>query len=88
MWIIRRLKELGAREADLICVLRSQVLSVLQFAVPAWTTMIMKSESRSKESVQKTGLYLIFGARFRSYSWALREAQMRGQVEQRQEIKN
>ena len=86
MWIIRRLKALGASEADLISVLKCQVLSVLQFAVPAWTTMLTKAESRSIESVQKTGLYLIFGARFRSYSWALREAQMSTQVEQRQQI--
>ena len=86
MWIIRRLKALGASETDQISVLRCQVLSVLQFAVPAWTTMLTKAESRSIQSVQKTGLYLIFGSRFRSYSWALKEAQMRTQVEQRQKI--
>ena len=41
------------------------------------------AESRSIESVQKTGLYLIYGARYRSYSWALREAAMKTQAEQR-----
>ena len=71
---------------DLLNVLRCQVLSVLQFAVPAWTTMISKAESRSIESVQKTGLYLIYGARYRSYSWALKESAMRTQVEQRNSI--
>ena len=86
MWVIRRLKALGACEADLLNVLRCQVLSVLQFAVPAWTTMLTKSESKSIESVQKTGLYLIFGARFRSYTWALQEANMRTQVEQRRTL--
>ena len=35
MWIIRRLKSLGACEADLLNVLRCQVLRVLQFAVLA-----------------------------------------------------
>ena len=35
MWIIWRRKALGASEADLLSVLRYQVLSVLQFAVPA-----------------------------------------------------
>ena len=82
MWIIKRLKGLGASETDLLSVLRCQVLSVLQFAVPAWTTMIRKAEPRSIES----GLYLIFGARFRSYSWALREANLCTQEEQRQKI--
>ena len=83
MWVIRRLKALGACEADLLSVLRCQVLSVLQFAVPAWTTMITKAESNSIESVQKTGLYLIYGARFRSYTWALHEAKIKTQLEQR-----
>jgi hypothetical protein len=86
MWVIRRLKALGACETDLLSVLRCQVLSVLQFAVPAWTTMITKAESNSIEQVQKTGLYLIYGARFRSYTWALNEARMKTQVEQRKTI--
>ena len=86
MWIIRRLKALGACEADLLNVLRCQVLSVLQFAVPAWTTMITRAESNSIESVQKTGLYLIYGARFRSYTWALGEANMKTQFEQRKKL--
>ena len=86
MWIIRRLKSLGASEADLLSVLRCQVLSVLQFAVPAWTTMLTKAEARNIEAVQKTGLYLIYGARYRSYTWALQEAKMRTQSEQRHHI--
>ena len=49
MWIVRRLKALGASEADLLKNLRCQVLSVLQSAVPAWTTMLSKAESRSIE---------------------------------------
>ena len=86
MWIIRRLVALGASVPDLLSVLRCQVLSVLQFAVPAWTTMISKAESRSIESVQKTGLYLIFGAKFRSYTWALKEAGFKTQEQQRKNI--
>ena len=86
MWIVRRLKALGASEADLLKVLRCQVLSVLQFAVPAWTTMLTKAESRSIEAVQRTGLYLIYGARFRSYTWALNEAKIKTQAEQRKNI--
>ena len=86
MWIIRRLIALGASVPDLLKVLRCQVLSVLQFAVPAWTTMISQAESRIIESVQKTGLYLIYGAKYRSYSWALKESAMKSQVEQRNSI--
>ena len=45
-----------------------------------------KAESNSIESVQKTGLYLIYGARFRSYTWALHEANMKTQSEQRKKL--
>ena len=48
--------------------------------------MISKAESQSIESVQKTGLYLIYGARYRSYNWALKEAAMKTQVERRSKI--
>ena len=48
--------------------------------------MLTKAESKSIESVQKTGLYLIYGAKFRSYTWALLEANMKTQVEQRRKL--
>ena len=64
MWIIRRLKALGASEQELIRVLRAQVLSVLLFATPAWSTLITARESASIESVLKTGLYLVYGPRY------------------------
>ena len=83
MWIIRRLKALGASETDLISVLRCQVLSVLQFAVPAWSTMISRAESRSIEAVQKNGFYLMYGAIYESYSWAKRQGNMKTQEDRR-----
>ena len=83
MWIMRRLVALGSSVLDLLSVLRYQVLSVLQFAVPAWTTMTSQAESRIIESMQKTGLYLIYGTRYRSYNWTFREAAMKTQAEQR-----
>ena len=83
MWVIRRLKALGASEKELLSVLRAQVLSVLQFATPAWSTLLTVQESNQIESVLRTGLYLVYGERFQSFSWALREAKMRTQKEQR-----
>ena len=35
------------------------------------------AESRSIEAVQKTGLYLIYGTKYRSYEWALMESVMK-----------
>lgn len=83
MWVVRRLKSMGASEADLLKVLRAQVLSVLQFATPAWSTLLTKLETARIESVLKTGLYLVYGDRFQSFNWALQEAQMCSLEEQR-----
>ena len=71
---------------DLLNVLRCQVLSVLQFAVLAWTTMISQADSQSIEWVQKTGLYLIYGANYKSYNWTLSKAAMKTQAVQRNAI--
>ena len=56
MWVVRRLKALGASEQELLSVLRAQVLSVLQFATPAWSTLLTVQESNQIESVLRTGL--------------------------------
>ena len=83
MWVVRRLKSLGASEQDLLTVLRAQVLSVLQFASPAWSTLITAQENKQIESVLKTGLYLVYGARYESFSWALSEANISSLQDQR-----
>ena len=83
MWVIRRLKALGASEEQLLNVLRAQVLSVLHFASPAWSTQITVRENTRIESVLKTGLYLVYGERYQSFSWALAEANMSSLSEQR-----
>jgi hypothetical protein len=86
MWVVRRLKALGASEKDLLSVLRAQVLSVLQFATPAWSTLITQKESGQIESVLKTGLYLVYGQRYESFSWALRKSNMLSLSEQRKKM--
>ena len=67
MWVIRRLKALGAGEQELLKVFRAQVLSVLQFATPAWSTLLTGQESNRIESVLRTGLYLVYGERFQPF---------------------
>ena len=86
MWVVRRLKSLGASEQELLSVLRAQVLSVLQFATPAWSTLITGKESAQIECVLKTGLYLVYGHRYESFSWALRQAKMSSLSDQRRKM--
>ena len=83
MWIVRRLKVLGASEQDLLKVLRAQVLSVLQFATPAWSSQLTVAESNRIESVLKTGLYLVYGDKYESFNWALSKAKMCSLQDQR-----
>ena len=86
MWVVRRLKTLGASEKELLSVLRAQVLSVLQFATPAWSTLITQKESAQIESVLKTGLYLVYGQKYETFSWALNQANMSSMSEQRRKM--
>ena len=83
MWVIRRLKALGASEQELLSVLRAQVLGVLQFATTAWSTLITVQESNQIESGLQTGLYLVYGEKYRSFSWVLGQAKMRTLKDQR-----
>ena len=53
MWIIRRLKALGASRSCLLDVLQKQVLSVLQLAVPAWDCFLTCQERTYLERVLK-----------------------------------
>ena len=56
LWMVRRLKNLGGSTGDLLDVLRQQVLSVLELAVPYWAPLITKHESHMIERCLKTGL--------------------------------
>ena len=70
MWIIRRLKALGASRARLLDVLQKQVLSVLNLAVPAWDSFLTCQERTDLERVLKTGLRIIWGNEYTTTSFA------------------
>ena len=86
MCIVRRLKTLRASEQDLSKVLRAQVLSVLQFSTPAWSTLLTAVESARIESDLKTGLFLVYGERDDYFIWALKQAQMFSLENQRTKV--
>ena len=74
MWIIRRLKALGASRHRLIDVLQKQVLSVLTLGVPAWDCMLTLEERTDLSRVLKTGLHIIWGAEFTNFSDMLKRS--------------
>ena len=72
LWIIRRLKKLGASESDLLDVYNKQVRCVLELAVPVWNPGLTKHEVKQLERVQKTAMYIILGEEYGNYSHALK----------------
>ena len=71
LWILRRLKSLGATVAELMDVYGKQVRSVLELAVPVWHPALTKYESRQIERVQRSAFYVILGEEYQNYENAL-----------------
>ena len=71
VWMIGRLKYLGAQVCDLIDVYVKQVRSVLELAVPAWHGAITLVEQQSIERVQKSVAHIILGEEYVCYKDAL-----------------
>ena len=86
MWVLRRLKALGASRARLIDVLQKQVLSVLQLAVPAWDCFLTCQERADLERVLKTGLRIIWGHNYTTFEDVLLQSKLRTLQETRTHI--
>ena len=71
LWIIRRLKSLGAAKKDLVDIYEKHVRCVLELAVPAWHGSITQKERVLIERVQKCAVHIILGQSYNSYKLAL-----------------
>ena len=72
LWVIRRLKKLGASDLDLLDVYSKQIRSILEFAVPVWNSSLTGENISEIERIQKTALHIILGERYISYLNALK----------------
>ena len=72
LWIIRRLKGLGASEIDLVELYTKMIRSILELAVPAWQGAITQQERINLERVQKSAAHIILGDNYFSYKMALK----------------
>ena len=86
LWILRRLKNLGASIADLLDVYCKQVRSILEFGVPVWHSGITKGESKDIELVQKAALHIILGSKYSSYKEALQTMDMKTLADRRTDL--
>ena len=72
LWILRRLKKLGASQEDLLDIYYKQVRSIVEFAVPVWHSSITQEERMDIERIQKTACNIILGDHYQSYTSALK----------------
>jgi hypothetical protein len=66
LWMIKRLKKLGAGQSEMIDVYYKQIRCVLELAVAVWTPNLTKAESNQLERVQKCALHVIMGDMYES----------------------
>ena len=61
LWILRRLKYLGAKQTDLVDIYTKQIRCVLELAAPAWQDSISQVEKLDLERIQKCACHIILG---------------------------
>ena len=72
LWLIRRLKNMGASQWDLVDMYTKQIRSVLELAVPAWQGALTLEEKLDIERIQKSAAHIIMGQKYHSYDFALK----------------
>ena len=68
LWVVRKLKKLGASDGDLLDVYCKQIRSIVEFAVPVWNHSINGENVSQIERIKKSALHIILGDRYRSYT--------------------
>ena len=72
MWMLRRLKPLGASDEELLDVYEKQIRCIAEFAAPAWTSGLNKDMINQIERIQKCAFAIILDERYTSYEKALK----------------
>ena len=86
IWIIRRLKQMGASSQILLDTYYKQIRSVLEFASVVWTAGLTKENITQIERVQKSVLGVILGSNYKSYEEACQELKVKTLTERRKEL--
>ena len=86
MWILRRLKALGATRTRLLDVLQKQFLSTLHLGVPAWDCLLTEQKKVDIERVLKTGLKIIWGQDYTNFEEVTQEGNIKNIRQVREQI--
>ena len=60
LWMLRRLKKLGASKEILVDLYNKQIRSVLEYASPVWNPGLSKADVQDLERIQKAAFSIIF----------------------------
>ena len=76
LWLLRRLKKMGANRAELVDMYTKHCRSILEYAVPVWNGAITGYECKDIERVQKMALHIILSENYLNYENALKLANL------------
>ena len=83
---MRNLKKLGASIAELVDVYTKQCRSIVELAVPVWTSGLTCDDIIALERVQKTACGIILGRRYKGYDEALNVLGLKSLESRRKEL--
>ena len=86
IWILRRLKEFGVKEIDLLDIYIVQIRSGMEYCLPAWNPSLTEYDKAEIERVQKTAFKNIHGEKYSDYETSLRLCQLKSLEERREEL--
>ena len=86
IWILRRLKSMGASKNMLLDTYYKQIRSVLEFASVVWNGGLTKENITDLERVQKSALGIILGSEYRSYEEACQTLKLKTLSDRREEL--
>ena len=72
LWLLRRLKKMGANKEELVDMYTKHCRSILEYAAPVWSGAITRYECMAIERVQKMALHIILSENYLSYENALK----------------
>ena len=73
LWMLRRLKPLGATTKELLDVYDKQIRCMVEFSTPVWTSGLTLAEENQIERIQKAAFAIILGKEYSSYAKALKQ---------------
>ena len=86
IWMLRRLKDFGVKEVDLLDVYEIQIRSLLEYCVPAWNSSLTEEDINELERVQKTAMKILHGEKYIDYKTSLESCKLESLEDRRLDL--